>query len=653
MPYYQPGDIVLRDYKIEAFIGEGGFGEVYRARDLHLREQIALKILRHTSSIDDAYYERAKQRFTLEALLGHHTNHPNVIRIYKFAPDETSGLLALVMEYAPGGSLVDRMKSGPMAVEDALQIARQVAAGLSALHAQDIVHRDLKPSNILFDATGSARVADLGLAQAATAMLQITEVSTGAGGEFHSSPGTPAYMSPEQESGRPHLPPASDIYTLGLILFEMLTGRSYKNQPPGTCARQLRLDVPQQLDDLLLTLLSEDPRQRPWNGTKAETALVALAITTPAAPTSIQPPQTGRHLEEGLAALDEMMQAEEWELADETLAEMENEFPGNFRLKLPRKKITQALVAVQARRAADVRARQEAEEKARQEAARRPGYLRREDERIFLRLDKNQEMAFLPIPAGEFLMGSDPEKDTQLLPREKPQHRIILPEYWLGRAPVTNAQFAAFVQASKHRTAAEIEGYGWIWDGQKGEWVKIDGANWQQPHGPHSGLAQKDDHPVVQVSWDDAVAFCIWLSKLTGQKVSLPTEAEWEKAARGTDGRIHPWGDQPADAGRCNFNMHVKDTTPVGQYSPLGDSPYGCVDMAGNVWEWCADWYAEDYYAQSPQANPVGPATGQYRVLRGGSWNIVTGLVRAAVRFGGAPVYRGYDQGFRCRLSPL
>lgn len=199
-------------------------------------------------------------------------------------------------------------------------------------------------------------------------------------------------------------------------------------------------------------------------------------------------------------------------------------------------------------------------------------------------------MTFMRVPAGEFLMGSDPKVNKVVLDREQPQCKVHLDGYWMGRTPVTVAQFRQFIAATAYKTQTERQGYGWRWSGS--EWQQVAGANWAHPKGPQSQA--EATHPVVQVSWEDAVAFCVWASKVTGREVRLPTEAEWEKAARGTDGRIYPWGNEPPDATRCNFNMQVQDTTPVGKYSPRGDSPYGCVDMAGNVWEWCADWY--DHY---------------------------------------------------------
>lgn len=259
------------------------------------------------------------------------------------------------------------------------------------------------------------------------------------------------------------------------------------------------------------------------------------------------------------------------------------------------------------------------------------------------------------VPAGKFLMGSDKAKDKAAWDDEVPQHWVYLDEYLIGKYPVTVAQFAAFVKATGYKTTAEKEGS--AWNRVDKEWKEIKGANWQRPRGPKSDVSQKQDHPVTCVSWDDAVAFCTWLSEASGRDVRLPSEAQWEKAARGSaDDRLWPWGDEPPTARHCNFDMNVGDTTPVGAYSPLGDSPYGCADMAGNVWEWCADWYDGKEYARragKEVRNPAGPSQGDARVLRGGAFFNLTVSVRCACRHGSYPDSRAGNSGFRvCARSP-
>jgi len=232
-------------------------------------------------------------------------------------------------------------------------------------------------------------------------------------------------------------------------------------------------------------------------------------------------------------------------------------------------------------------------------------------------------------------MGSDRAKDKAAYDDELPQHRVYLDEYFIGKYPVTVAQFAAFVRATNYKTTADREGGSYAW---------------QHPRRPDSDVSRKQDHPVTWVSWDDALAFCGWLSEASGRSIALPSEAQWEKAARGADGRIYPWGDQPPDSRRCNFDMNVGDTTPVGRYSPQGDSPYGCADMAGNVWQWCADWYAEDEYkgrAGREVRNPTGPARGTFRALRGGSFYFSLRGARAACRLRDRPDLRNGYYGFR------
>ena len=271
MPY-QPSDILLDKYKIETLLGQGAFGDVYRVTHISLGVTRAIKVLRHdTPGVGSSTYNDAQQRFQLEAQLGARLNNPvpnpHLLQVYDFVSSEE--LIALEMEYAPGGSLSDRiqksaLKSEPIPVTEALQITAEVAQGLGALHMIDVIHRDLKPSNILFDGHYIARLGDLGLAQIPHGPSRRSQLSTP---EPH--PGTPGYMSPEQERSGAYLNSASDVYSLGLILFEMLTGRMYINQKPGTRPSKFRSDIPGLVDDLLAKMLAENPKERPWDGNEA------------------------------------------------------------------------------------------------------------------------------------------------------------------------------------------------------------------------------------------------------------------------------------------------------------------------------------------------------------------------------------------------
>ncbi|MCB9122873.1 MAG: SUMF1/EgtB/PvdO family nonheme iron enzyme [Caldilineaceae bacterium] len=233
---------------------------------------------------------------------------------------------------------------------------------------------------------------------------------------------------------------------------------------------------------------------------------------------------------------------------------------------------------------------------------------------------------WVEIPAGKFLMGSDKKRDDQAFDDELPQHTMTLPAYRMARVPVTVAQFAAFVEATGYKTQAERDGKAWSYTGSKWDWLQ--GANWRHPRGPESDVRQKQDHPVTCVTVRDAVAFCEWAGKATSTAVRLPSEAEWEKAARGTDGRIYPWGDAKPTKEHCNFEMNVGDTTPVGAY-PKGASPYGLLDMAGNVWEWTSTKWVDSYKNYRPDDSLKGDAS---RTVRGGSFGVNDRLVRCACR---------------------
>lgn len=222
------------------------------------------------------------------------------------------------------------------------------------------------------------------------------------------------------------------------------------------------------------------------------------------------------------------------------------------------------------------------------------------------------------IAGGEFTMGSRSD-DSDAQNDERPAHPVYLDAFYIDQYEATTARYATFFQETK-RSAPNY------WSEQV--------------------LKQHGSKPVVGVDWNDATAYCSWAGK------RLPTEAEWEKAARGTDQRIYPWGNEAPTEQRANLNhcCDFKDygvLTDVGSFEQ-GKSPYGVYDMAGNVWEWTADWYDKTYYSKSPARNPKGPSNGELRVLRGGSWNRATDLVRSANRDWYTPTNRLVSIGFRC-----
>ncbi len=229
------------------------------------------------------------------------------------------------------------------------------------------------------------------------------------------------------------------------------------------------------------------------------------------------------------------------------------------------------------------------------------------------------ETPMAEIPTGEFAMGMD---GMQALEDERPKHQVLLPSFFIDLHEVTTVQYASFLAAT-NRDAP------WQWNG-------VD-------------LSQHSDRPVIGVDWSDADAYCRWKGK------RLPTEAEWEKSARGTDARFYPWGNWVPSKDLANFALGARFSysqvlMPVQSYEQ-GKSPYGLYHMAGNVWEWVQDWYGVNYYEVSPEHNPKGPEQGQFKVLRGGSWSDLPKYLLTYGRFKLSPETRNSYTGFRCAKS--
>lgn len=265
-------------------------------------------------------------------------------------------------------------------------------------------------------------------------------------------------------------------------------------------------------------------------------------------------------------------------------------------------------------------------------------------EHITVKLSDTESMKLVKVPAGKFIMGSPTkEKHRTRDKRESPTREVTISKaFHMGVCEVTRGQYAAFAKDSKYVTQAEREGWTFAWNGRL--WDKVPGASWRKV-----GFEQTDKHPVLCVSYDDAVAFCRWLSKKTSKPVRLPTEAQWEYACRAGSQTAFWWGDKWNDGEGC---LNASDATakkrfrgwrafffedgylfssPVGKYKA---NPFGLHDMHGNAWEWCADWYQRDYYNNGPKTDPLGPKIGSTRVVRGGGWMSSPPRCRAAGRTG-------------------
>jgi formylglycine-generating enzyme required for sulfatase activity len=636
----QPGTWLQGRYLIQRVLGQGGMGAVYLALDTRLGQApVAVK-----ENFDAS--PQAQAQFQREAIALAQLSHPNLPRVTDHFIEPT-GRQYLVMEYIAGEDLETLVQQGGALPEaQVLAWADQLLDALAYLHSrpQPVIHRDIKPANIKLTPGGQVKLVDFGL-------VKFYDPANPHTATLVHGMGSPQYAPPEQFNPAGHTDARSDIYSLGATLYHLLTG-----QAPATATdrvvnpqallppRRINAAIAPATEVTILRAMELPINNRFQTASGMRQAL--QGVLPPSTPRSVRHPMP----RQGLPA---------WSLwlAGAIIVGLVIVLLLTLNKQIP----TQTVVTVVAT-APIIHAVTSAPVVASTlgpTLAPMPNFPPIPTNKPTdvsettlgtgsTRVSEKDSMVQVYVPAGEFSMGSS-ESDKSAGEDEKPQHTVYLDAFWIDRTEVINAMFKRFVAATGYRTEAEKSGIGRVFNGE--EWIETPGADWQHPGGPATNILGLDNYPVLQVSWNDAQAYCQW----TGRK--LPTEAQWEKAARGRDGRIYPWGNQMAS---CNYavmndgagNGCGKGSVawPVGS-KPKGASPYGAWDMAGNLWEWVADWYDKSYYASSPSKNPPGPSPGQSRVLRGGGWNNFALYVRVTNRLAVEPIYRDDNNGFRC-VSP-
>jgi serine/threonine-protein kinase len=604
-------------------------GAVYRAWHLNLDMPVAIKEMTPQPNLSTRMLAQLRDQFQQEAAILFRLNHPNLVRIVDFFVEGKNAYL--VMDFVAGESLSDRIdRLGPLSEEEVIEWMRQLLRALAYCHHQNVIHRDIKPENIVIRSDGQAVLVDFGL-------VKLWDPNDPRTKTVMRGMGTPQYAPPEQYDAQPgSTVPASDVYSLGATLYHTLTGQApptateRMRRPssfvapralnPGISPRVERVIVKamepqperryQSAQEMIQALDSRPTRSFPWRWAIGLAGALSLVVCAISAATFIP-------FEPGPRGTLEPTSAPSVSATSSGSSQPPTSSP-----TVPPQIPTSTPAATLPRVPPQV------------------GSLGS----IWVR--PIDEMAMVYVPEGSFLMGSTEAEidavyaqcledfeaskcEREWYEDEAPQHRVTLDAFWLDRMEVTNAQYELCVaeRICAPSPYADDEGY--------------------------SGL----DYPAVGVTWQDAVDYCAWLGG------RLPTEAEWEYAARGPEGRQFPWGDV-FDGSLLNFcdtncfntfaHAGYDDgyalTAPVGTY-PGGESWCGALDMAGNVWEWTLDWYGDSYTAEA-QTNPRGPSSGETRVQRGGGWNNHQNLVRSTHRTGDQPDEYYDNSGFRC-IIPL
>jgi eukaryotic-like serine/threonine-protein kinase len=657
-------DLALGEYVLLDVLGQGGMARVFKARHRRLNRLCALKVILPGRLQEPSQLARFHREAAAAALL----DHPNIVRVYDAG--ECRGVPYLALEFIDGTDLARAIqRAAPLPAAAVCEWVREAALGLQHAHDHGLVHRDLKPSNLMLTRAGVVKILDLGLVQLAPVIPggAVPDKLTTSGSFL----GTAAYLAPEQALDPKGVDIRADLYSLGCTLFHLLTGQvpfpgdnlaatllaHQQTVPPWVAV--LRPDLPPDLSALVYRLLAKNPADRYQTPDQLARALTPFARgatvppgvfagTAPGSPADPEDPLTtalrpSDH--QHLFPTVPMESASTLRLPSPPgLQRRPGRRVGMVAVGAVVCGLALAAVILLFRKPFD-RAEPPppdggASPGANQGTGPGPGPVEIKPPGPALparEFTNSVGMKLVLIPKGTFLMGS-PAGEFRRKPNEAQHEVTITRPFYLGAYEVTQGQYQAVMGKNPSSFSREGEGKVYV-----------------RP------FADDDlkRYPVENVSWDEAVEFCRLLSgrpeeKRLGRVYRLPTEAEWEYACRASTTTTFHFGDRLSSA-EANFygpepyggapkGPYLSRTAPVGSYPP---NAWGLYDMHGNVWEWCADWLDEGYYATSPREDPRGPDGGKQRCMRGGSWGNMGWDCRSACR-GAFEPNKGYSiVGFR------
>jgi len=653
------GQVILNQFRVDQYIASGGMSSVFRVWDLKRNVYLAMKVL----STDLAEDPSMLKRFRREARAMQKLNHPNIVPFYGLY--DTEDIYFLLEAFVDGPNLKEILKQSPnqsLSIKDTLIFTKAICAALGYAHANGVVHCDIKPGNVMVDQGGNIYLADFGIARHTDSS---TTTMAGAG--------TAAYMAPEQIRNEP-VTPETDIYALGIMVFEMLAGRRpfigdridsesksdtfaerlrfahLKLTPPKLT--DLRPDLPESISQVIQKALNKAPEDR-FSSTMEfmnalclasgvdQDSIISRIDIKAIIPKGIEivPPfvlPAEEIQERKRSDFAQLMKRYFWIPAGIIFLFALGFFIPGLTGGSEGKKAVVPTLSTPLATHAQANTSTPTTIPSPTVTATPTNTPTPTPFPYETQINSIDGATMVLIPAGEFIMGAfDNESPFGFWGAEAPRHRVYLDSFWMYKTEVTNSMYALCVEVKAC---------------PKPEQTSTDRYPEYYTDSFYSS------YPVVNVTWTGAQSYCVWA------KGRLPTEAEWEKTARGDDQRWFPWGNDPPGNNRANYcDVNCVDTqyydsskddgfseaAPVGNY-PEGASYYGILDMAGNVWEWTHDWFNAGYYQSSSESNPPGPAGGTTRVARGGSWYNPIDGIQTVVRNYYQPIRAYSTLGFRC-----